>query len=123
MTSFSIFVHNLFTVCPYSISVLDRKGAATRPTEYFYTPSSSNPSIRKSLGYRTGAFPIIRVRRFLRFCKLKATVNHNSRYALFLFCQKRSAGLCFCDFSQKYANPKNEFLQWNTCILRFIVVK
>ena len=51
-------IHKLFIICQYGISVLDRAGAATQTTEYFYTPSSSNPSIRKSLGTATGAFSI-----------------------------------------------------------------
>lgn len=58
MMNFLMFVHILFIFTLYSVLVLDRTSAATRPTECFYTPSSSNPSIRKSLGTATGAFPM-----------------------------------------------------------------
>ena len=82
-------VHNSFTICPYSISVLDRKGAATRPTEYFYTPSSSNPSIRKSLGYETEAFPIV--------CILQVESKNEPQFTLRAdaFLSKKVAGALF----------------------------
>ena len=83
----------------------------------FIPPPQATPQLGKASVTQPRLFLLF------AFCKLKAKMNHNSRCAPMLFCQKRSSGLCFCDFSQKYANPKNEFLQRGTCILRFIIVK
>lgn len=126
MTNFSIDVNNLFIFYQYSNICTRQEGCRNPSDGVLYTPSSSNPSIRESPGTATGAFPIFL---FLRHGSLSDFASFHKRWATIhtsaciFFCRKKACSLCFCDFSQKYAYPKNEFLQRGTCISRFIVVK
>ena len=106
MTNFFMYVHSLFIFNLYSVLVLDRMGAATRPTECFYTPSSSNPSIRESPGTATGAFSYARKFRrekaaFSTNCKSLHFQNRNARLSLTGFFNKTAKTQSDSDFSQK----------------------